>query len=84
MAKNGSHFENFWCCLQVFVLCGLAGMQTVIGFGSCEVRCLIRANVENHVYARKRISGIPKFLLQIKQQHTWGRIMSKKRHRLVR
>ena len=24
--KNGSHFENFWGCLQVFVLWGLAGM----------------------------------------------------------
>ena len=26
MAKNGSHFEHFWVCLQVFVLWGLAGM----------------------------------------------------------
>ena len=25
--KNGSHFENFRGCLQVFVLWGLAGMQ---------------------------------------------------------
>ena len=24
--KNGSHFEHFWVCLQVFVLWGLAGM----------------------------------------------------------
>ena len=24
--KNGYHFENFWGCLQVFVLWGLAGM----------------------------------------------------------
>jgi len=24
--KNGSHSENFWGCLQVFVLRGLAGM----------------------------------------------------------
>ena len=23
--RNGSHFENFWGCLQVFVLWGLAG-----------------------------------------------------------
>ena len=27
--KNGSHFENFWGCLQVFVLWGLAGMYKV-------------------------------------------------------
>ena len=25
--KNGSHFENFWGCLQVFVLWGLAGVR---------------------------------------------------------
>ena len=25
--KTGSHFENFWGCLQVFVLWGLAGME---------------------------------------------------------
>ena len=24
--KNGYHFENFWGCLQIFVLWGLAGM----------------------------------------------------------
>ena len=26
ISKNGSHFENFWGCLQVSVLWGLAGM----------------------------------------------------------
>ena len=26
--KNGSHFENFWGCLQVFVLWELVGMTT--------------------------------------------------------
>ena len=24
--KNGSHFENFWGCLQICVLWGLAGI----------------------------------------------------------
>jgi len=29
--KNGSHFENFRGCLQVFVLWGLAGIQRTLG-----------------------------------------------------
>ena len=28
--KNGSHFENFWSCLQGFVLWGLAGMDRAL------------------------------------------------------
>ena len=28
--KNGSHFEKFWGCLQVFVLWGLAGKILLI------------------------------------------------------
>ena len=28
--KTGSHFENVWGCLQVFVLWGLAGMMKTI------------------------------------------------------
>ena len=28
--KNGYHFENFWGCLQVFVLWGLAGMYATL------------------------------------------------------
>ena len=30
--KNGSHFENFWGCLQVFVPWGLAGMKMGVLF----------------------------------------------------
>ena len=33
--KNGSHFENFWVCPQVFVFWGLAGM------GMCPLKRLV-------------------------------------------
>ena len=39
MAKNGSHFEHFWGCLQVFVLWGLAGMREL--HAQMAAKCLV-------------------------------------------
>ena len=57
--KTGSHFENFWGCLQVFVLWGLAGMNLEKTWLTWELHLCIKYSV----YLENKMSTIENIFL---------------------